>query len=155
MIHAVIVHVVQDGRILLHYKKRGHGAGFWNGLGGKIEPGESPEECALREAREEMGTGVKNLVKLGEITFHDVQGEDWLVHVFRGEVEGEPRESEESLPRWFSLSDIPYDDMWEDDRYWLPLVINNLRFRAEFWFSGMEMKRFILEAWKEGQNLSR
>ncbi len=149
MIHAVIVHIIQDGKILLHYKKRGHGVGNWNGFGGKIEEGESPEECAHREALEEMGTDVKNLRKIGEITFYDVQGEDWLVHVFRGEVEGEPRESEESRPRWFPLSEIPYDEMWEDDRYWLPLVIEDINFRAEFVFHGREMRRFKIEAWKE------
>ncbi len=149
MIEAVIVHIIRDGKILLHYKKRGHGAGKWNGVGGKIEKDETPEECALRESREEMGVEVKALEKLGVIDFYDVYGEDWLVHVFRGEIEGEPRESEESYPRWFSLDSIPYDDMWEDDRYWLPLVINGLKFHARFWFNGEIMQRFNLEAWKE------
>ncbi len=149
MIHAVIVHIIQDGKILLHYKKRGHGAGRWNGFGGKIEEGESAEECARREALEEMGAGVKNLRKIGEILFYDVRGEDWLVHVFRGELDGEPEESEESRPRWFPLNEIPYDEMWEDDHYWLPLVIEGINFRAEFTFHGEEMRRFKIEAWKE------
>ncbi len=148
MIHAVIVHIIQDGKILLHYKKRGHGKGRWNGLGGKIDPGETPEECAKREALEEMGAEITNLEKLGEITFYDVQGEDWLVHIFRAGIAGEPRESEESRPEWFPLREIPYGQMWEDDRYWLPLVIDGLKFRGEFWFSGEEMRRFSLSAWK-------
>ena len=149
MIEAVIVHIVKDGRILLHYKKRGHGAGFWNGVGGKIEPGETPEQCAIRESIEEMNANVKNLQKIGELKFYDVTDEDWMVHVFRAEIDGEPQESEESKPEWFSMDEIPYDEMWEDDRYWLPLVINGIRFRAEFWFSGKEMLRFKMEAWKE------
>ncbi|NPA74700.1 MAG: 8-oxo-dGTP diphosphatase [Euryarchaeota archaeon] len=148
MIHAVIVHIIKDGKILLHYKKRGHGAGKWNGVGGKIEKGETPEECAVREAQEEMGARVINLQRLGEITFYDVQGENWLVYVFRGEIDGEPVESEESRPQWFPLSAVPYDDMWEDDRYWLPLVIHNLRFKAEFYFDGENMQRFKMNAWK-------
>ncbi len=149
MIHAVIVHIIKDGKILLHYKKRGHGMGKWNGLGGKIESNEKPEDCAMREAQEEMGAGLKNLEKMGEIEFYDVYGENWLVHVFRADIDGVPEESEESRPQWFPVSSIPYNDMWEDDRYWLPLVINGLKFRAKFWFSGEVMKKFVIEAWKE------
>jgi len=148
MIEAVIVHVIRDGKILLHYKKRGHGRGKWNGVGGKIEKGETPEECARREAMEEMGIEVKNLEKIGIINFYNVNGEDWLVYIFRGEIEGEPRESEESYPKWFSLGSIPYEDMWEDDQYWLPLVINGVKFHAHFWFKGENMERFKIEAWK-------
>ncbi len=148
MIEAVIVHIIRDGKILLHYKKRGHGKGKWNGVGGKIEAGESPEQCAIREAKEEMGIDVKDLEKIGEIEFYNVYGEDWLVHIFRGRIEGNPIESEESYPRWFSLDSIPYNDMWEDDRYWLPLVINGIKFKAKFWFEGESMRRFKIEAWK-------
>jgi len=148
MIEAVIVHIISDGKILLHYKKRGHGAGKWNGVGGKIEKGETPLQCAIREAKEEMQVDVKNLEKIGEINFYNVYGEDWLVHIFIGEIEEEPVESEESYPKWFSIKEIPYDEMWEDDRYWLPLVINRIRFQAHFWFEGDIMKRFKIDAWK-------
>jgi 8-oxo-dGTP pyrophosphatase MutT (NUDIX family) len=148
MIEAVVVHIIRDGNILLHYKKRGHGAGKWNGLGGKIEKGESPEECAKREAREEMNADIFNLRRLGKIVFYNVNGEDWIVYVFRAEIDGEPSESEESIPKWFSIEKIPYEDMWEDDRYWLPLVINNINFFATFYFEGEIMKKFKIEAWK-------
>ncbi len=151
MIHAVIVHIIKDGKILLHYKKRGHGKGKWNGVGGKIETGETPEECAVREAQEEMSANIRNLQKVGVIEFYDVRGEDWIVYIFRGEIDGVPKESEESVPRWFPVNAIPYEDMWEDDRYWLPLVINGLKFRAKFWFSGENMKKFVIEAWKESE----
>ena len=149
MIRAVVVHIIENGKILLHYKKRGHGAGRWNGLGGKIEYGETPEECARREASEEMNANVKNLKILGKIKFYDVKGEDWLVYVFRANLDGMPAESEESKPRWFSLNQIPYENMWEDDRYWLPLVINNINFSAKFWFDGETMKKLEIEAWKD------
>ncbi len=150
-IEAVIVHIIHDDKILLHYKKRGHGAGKWNGVGGKIEPGESPEMCAHREAVEEMGVDIKNVELAGKIKFHDVMGEDWLVYVFRAEIDGTPTESEESYPRWFPVTEIPYEDMWGDDRYWLPLVINNLSFDAEFWFQGEKMQRFVLNAWRKSE----
>ncbi|MCD6275467.1 MAG: 8-oxo-dGTP diphosphatase [Thermoplasmata archaeon] len=149
MIEAVIVHIIRDGKILLNYKKRGHGKGKWNGFGGKIEKGETPEECAYRETMEEGEVKLKSLHHMGKIEFYNVNGEDWLVHVFRGEIDGEPRESEESIPRWFSIGEIPYENMWEDDRYWLPLLLNHLRFHAKFYFSGERMKRFKIEAWKD------
>ena len=148
MIRAVVVHIVRDGKILLHYKKRGHGMGKWNGLGGKIRENETPEECAVREAKEESGITLKELQKLGKIEFYDVNGEDWLVYVFRSDFCGEPGESDESCPRWFSLNEIPYNQMWEDDRYWLPLVIQNIHFNAQFWFKGEEMQKFVINAWK-------
>ncbi len=148
MIEAVIVHIIRDGKILLNYKKRGHGQGKWNGFGGKLSAGETPEECARRETWEEGRVALKALEKIGVIKFYDVYGEDWLVHVFLGDIEGEPRESEESYPRWFYLQDIPYDEMWEDDRYWLPLVINRVRFEAEFKFSGEKLLEFQIHGWK-------
>ncbi len=149
MIQAVIVHIIENGKILLHYKKRGHGMGYWNGVGGKLEEGETPEDCAIRESFEEMNANIKNLKMLGTLKFYDVSAEDWYVYVFRAEIDGEPKESEESKPKWVPLGSIPYDEMWEDDRYWLPLVIDNLHFKGEFWFSGTQMLRFNLEAWKE------
>ena len=145
----MIVHVIRDGKILLHYKKRGHGAGKWNGCGGKIERGETPEECAIREAFEEMRAKICHLRKFGELEFYDVSGEDWFVYVFGADLRDEPVESEESRPEWFSLGEIPYGEMWEDDKYWLPIVVNGLHFRGKFWFTGDIMCRFKMEAWKE------
>ncbi len=149
MIDAVIVHIIQNGKILLHYKKRGHGMGYWNGVGGKLEEGETPEECAIREAREEMGANIKNIKQVGELFFYDVSDVDWHVWVFRAELDGEPQESDESIPEWFDIVNIPYCNMWEDDKYWLPLVIDKLKFKGEFWFNGKTMSRMKIEAWKE------
>ncbi len=145
-IEAVICHVIRGDRILLHRKKRGHGAGRWNGFGGKIMEGESPEECVRREALEEMGVGVENIREMGTLVFHNVNGEEWVVHVFLADVVGEPEESEESTPRWFPLDAIPYGEMWDDDRFWLPTVIRGMRVEGEFWFEGEELRRFTLHA---------
>lgn len=51
---------------------------------------------------------------------------------------GEVTESDEMAPRWFKLSDIPYDDMWADDRLWLPLCIAGKRFQGRAHFRGMD-----------------
>jgi hypothetical protein len=58
------------------------------------------------------------------------------VHVFRVDrFGGEPVETDEMRPQWFAFDDIPYDTMWADDRYWLPLVLEGKKLRAKFLFS--------------------
>jgi hypothetical protein len=58
------------------------------------------------------------------------------VHVFEaGPVEGTPEETEEMKPQWFSEDAVPYDNMWADDRYWLPLYLQNKYFEGRFHFS--------------------
>uniref|UniRef100_A0A8C3URK8 Oxidized purine nucleoside triphosphate hydrolase n=1 Tax=Catharus ustulatus TaxID=91951 RepID=A0A8C3URK8_CATUS len=91
-----LVLVVQPSRVLLGMKKRGFGAGLWNGFGGKVQPGESIEEAARRELLEESGLTVDTLQKMGQITFEFVGNSELMdVHIFRADhFHGEPRESE-------------------------------------------------------------
>lgn len=123
--------------LCLAMKKRGFGVGRWNGTGGKVEKGESIAEAAVRETTEEIGVVPRKLEKIGTITFHFTEHSAFnqLVHVYVSESwEGEPRETEEMRPEWFRTEDIPYDAMWPDDRYWLPLLIEGKAFTAEFTF---------------------
>ncbi|KAF9169189.1 Nudix (Nucleoside diphosphate linked moiety X)-type motif 1 [Mortierella sp. AD011] len=114
-------------KILLGYKKRGFGAHLWNGFGGKVEPGETPKEGALRELEEEAGITVKpeKLYKAGILLFlfeNDPVGLE--THVYKAfEHEGQIRECDEMRPQWFNFADIPFDQMWEDDRVWLPKLL--------------------------------
>lgn len=132
---ATIVYPVTGGRVLLIEKRRGVGAGLYNGPGGKVEPGETSREAALREVREEIRADVPDLTKYGELEF--VFGDDHFmtVHVFRAPgVTGEPAATDEARPRWVPLDEVPYDRMWADDRYWLPYVFDRRRFRGWFRF---------------------
>lgn len=153
-IKATLLYILKDDNILLVYKKRGHGEGRWNGIGGKIE-GESPVQCAIREAREEAGVDVKNVELCGIIYFSNVFGRDWDVFVFRAfDFEGEPAESEEVLPEWFNINEIPYDTMWEDDREWLPVVIRGDYFVGRYDFDGDKLvKSELLIVSKNSLNL--
>ncbi|KAF9210157.1 hypothetical protein BGZ49_003611 [Haplosporangium sp. Z 27] len=96
-------------------------------FGGKVEPGETPKEGALRELEEEAGITVKpeNLYKAGILLFlfeNDPVGLE--THVYKAfEYEGQIQECDEMRPQWFDIADIPYDQMWEDDRVWLPKVL--------------------------------
>jgi 8-oxo-dGTP diphosphatase len=142
---ATLVFVVRDQRILLIRKKRGLGAGKINGPGGRLEPGETPEQCAVREVREEVGATPLEVEKLGENRFQFVDGYSIHVHVFRaGALRGTPVETDEADPFWTPLCAIPWDEMWEDDRHWLPLVLEGRRFSGRFLFEGDRMLDFAL-----------
>ncbi|NXA49379.1 8ODP triphosphatase, partial [Nothocercus julius] len=135
-----LVLVVQPPRVLLGMKKRGFGAGLWNGFGGKVQPGESIEEAARRELLEESGLTVDTLQKMGQITFEFVGNSELMeVHIFRADdFHGEPTESDEMRPQWFQLDEVPFNHMWADDAYWFPLVLQKKLFRGYFKFQGQD-----------------
>ncbi|MFB6094958.1 MAG: 8-oxo-dGTP diphosphatase, partial [Halodesulfurarchaeum sp.] len=120
-------------------KKRGLGAGKLNGPGGKLERNETPAEAARREVREEIRTSVSGVTKLGEFEFEMGGDPLMFVHVFRSPgVQGEPTETPEAKPVWYPIDAVPYDQMWPDDRYWLPHVFAGDRFAGSFTFGESE-----------------
>jgi 8-oxo-dGTP pyrophosphatase MutT (NUDIX family) len=132
---------MRDGdNILLGMKKKGFGQDRWNGFGGKVEPGESIEAAAVREMREESGVEVSNLQERGIITFEFEDGQDPVeMHIFEpGRFSGEPAESDEMRPAWFLCDDIPFDDMWPGDRYWIPLFLGGKNFKGRFRFADLD-----------------
>ena len=137
---ATLCFLIQDGQILLIRKKRGLGAGKINGPGGRIEPGEEPHECAVRETSEEVGLKPLNVQNRGELHFQFADGYSLHCAVFVAyEFTGELLETDEALPIWTPLDSIPYDEMWADDIHWLPGVIAGGTFRGYFHFDGEKM----------------
>ncbi len=125
-----------ETHVLLAKKKRGFGAGRWNGYGGKIEKGETIEEAARREMLEESGIEILALEKAGIILF-EFQGNPEIleVHIFRvTEYIGEPVETEEMAPQWYPLHGIPFAEMWPDDIFWMPLFFAGKKFKGRFLF---------------------
>jgi mutator protein MutT len=113
-------------------KKRGHGVDKWNGAGGKLEAGETPLQAAVRETEEEVSVTPLNLELIGEIHFIDLPDVDHYCHIFvTTEWEGEPVETEEMRPQWFTLENIPYDSMWPDDKLWLPILLAGKKFKGD------------------------
>ena len=139
--------------ICLAMKKRGFGAGRYNGVGGKVERGETVEQAAIRETEEEIGVRPENLQKVAQLSFYfesevisdEKQGSgearflfspnNQKVHVYFSEQwQGEITESEEMKPKWFKISQIPFEKMWPDDILWLPEVLKGKLLKAMFKF---------------------
>ncbi|XP_015675021.1 7,8-dihydro-8-oxoguanine triphosphatase [Protobothrops mucrosquamatus] len=135
-----LVLVMQPQRILLGMKKRGFGAGLWNGFGGKVQLGETVEQAAKRELQEESGLTVDTLQKMGQITFEFVGNSELMeVHIFRADnFHGDPTESDEMRPQWFDVDQIPFKEMWPDDIYWFPLLLRKKHFLGYFKFQGQK-----------------
>ncbi|KAL2100787.1 hypothetical protein ACEWY4_002548 [Coilia grayii] len=136
-----LVLVVQPGRVLLGMKKRGFGAGKWNGFGGKVQAGETIEQAAHRELLEESGLTVDKLDKIGNIKFEFIGETEILdVHIFRADsFHGEPTESDEMRPQWFDCDKIPFSQMWADDMLWFPLMLQRKKFLGYFKFQGHDL----------------
>lgn len=143
---ATLVFVLRGSQVLLIRKKRGLGAGKINGPGGRIDPGETPEECAARELREELLVSPLGLARAGELSFQFADGYGIHVWAFRAEgCDGEPRETAEAVPLWTPIDAIPYGEMWADDRLWLPDMLAGRPFRGWFIFDGDRMVDHRLE----------
>jgi len=137
----------RDKEILLAMKKRGFGAGKWNGIGGKLDPKKGDTnviDVAVRETEEEIGVKVKDLEKVAVLSFYfpsiaKEKGWNQEVHVFLVKNwEGEPTETEEMAPKWFKESEIPFKKMWSDDELWLPYVLRGKKLKGDFIFRDEE-----------------
>lgn len=127
--------VVKDNQVLLIHKKRGLGAGKISAPGGKIEPGETALESAIRETREEVGVVPIAPEFFGELLFQFADGYGLHCSVFRSlDCLGNPVETVEAKPFWCDLDSIPYSDMWADDMHWVPLMLAGQKFRGFFTF---------------------
>ena len=143
---ATLVFIIRDDRVLLIRKKRGLGAGKINGPGGRLEPGETPEACAVREVEEELRVTPLDLSHQGEHRFQFVDGYSIHVHVFRATgMRGDPAETDEAIPLWCPVDDLPFDEMWEDDRLWLPHALAGRKVEGRYIFDGDRMVDHALE----------
>ena len=121
-------------------KKRGLGAGYFNAPGGRMEPGETPLECAVREIQEELCITPLDPEHAGTVMFqftdgHSIHGEVFIA----SEFEGTPTETDEAVPIWFHIDELPYHNMWEDDSVWMPHLIARKKFHGRFIFDGKTM----------------
>ena len=124
---------VKNNKVLLGLKKRGFGKSKYNGFGGKLKRGETIVEAAKREAREEVGLIMREYYKAAVIDFKDSYPLRMHLYVCTAWV-GKVVESDGMAPTWFSFDNIPYGEMWDDDKYWFEKALNGKRFKASFSF---------------------
>lgn len=137
MIAATLCYVRSDGRTLMLHRNKKEGdvhRGKWNGLGGKLDAGESPEECVVREVREESGLTLKDARLRGVLTFPAFKnGEDWLVFVYTAtKFEGSLGACAEGELEWVEDARVPELPLWEGDRIFLPWLDGEKFFSGKF-----------------------
>lgn len=137
---ATLLFYRRDGRILMIHKKRGLGAGKLNGPGGRLDPGETPEQAAVRETQEELCVTPGEVTLAGELLFQFVDGHSIHGYVFTADtLDGVPQSTDEADPVWVPEDAIPYHRMWADDRIWMPLMLQGRFFVGRFLFDGDQL----------------
>jgi 8-oxo-dGTP diphosphatase len=137
--HATLLFLLRGKEVLLIHKKTGLGAGKINAPGGKIEKGETAEQAAIREVREEIRVEINSPKEMGILLFQFVDSESLALRctVFcTSQFQGNPSETDEAEPFWCSFDEIPYEQMWADDALWLPGMLSGKKFDGEFVFDG-------------------
>ena len=138
-IEATLVYLFQNEKVLMLHRVKKKGdihKDKWNGLGGKLEGHESPEECAIREIKEESGYDLHSLKFAGHLFFphFDKEGNNWSVFVFTSEdFSGLQLENtSEGNLEWIDKDKVIELNLWEGDRYFLPKVLSGDKFLGKF-----------------------
>jgi len=134
---ATLCYLMHEGKTLMLYrnkKENDYHEGKWNGLGGKLEKGETPEECAIREVYEESGLKVSQPKMKGLITFPMFDGkDDWYVWVFVfNKFEGKIIDSPEGELEWIPNDKLTKLNLWDGDKHFIPWLFEENCFSAKF-----------------------
>jgi len=139
MILATLCYILDKNtdRVLMLHRIKKDGdihRGKWNGLGGKFEEGESPEECVVREVYEESGLKIFNPILKGIITFPDFYSENsWMVFLFTTEeFSGELIDSPEGKLEWIKRDKLFELNLWDGDRIFMKWLESDRFFSAKF-----------------------
>lgn len=141
---ATLCYIRNNGKTLMMHrikKENDMHEGKWNGLGGKIEPGESPEDCVVREIKEECGLLLKNPSLKGVLTFPAFDGnEEWRVFVFVAtQFKGEMIDSKEGILKWINNNELFNLNLWDGDKIFLKWLDQEGFFSAKFVYQNGEL----------------
>ena len=147
---ATLCYVQKNGKtLMLHRVKKADDVheGKWNGLGGKLETGESPEDCVIREIREEAGLKIRAPKLKGVLTFPDfAKSEDWYVFVFTASnFTGRLIDSPEGNLAWIPNRDLLKLNLWEGDKVFLPLLRRKGHFSGKCQYRGGRLLKYSVE----------
>ena len=153
MLLATLCYIQRDGcTLMVHRNKKVNDIheGKWNGLGGKFESGETPEECVTREVLEESGLSIRDPELRGLLMFPKFKGNDWYVFVFTADkFRGELIDSPEGKLEWIPNERVLDLNLWESDHIFTPWVQEGKFFSAKFEYEGDKMREYnvLFHAW--------
>ena len=152
--NTTLCYLEQDGRyLMLHRVKKEHDENKdkWIGIGGKFEPGESPEDCALREVREETGLTLTDWDYRGIVTFvSDEWGTEYMHLFWSDRFTGTIRDCDEGVLEWLDKKELLTKNIWEGDRIFLRLLDERVPFFSlKLVYAGDELRRAILNGREE------
>ena len=140
---------INDSTLMLHRIKKENDVheGKWNGLGGKFELEESPEECVIREIKEESGLTITNPKLKGFITFPMFDGkEDWYVFLFVAEkFSGSLIDSNEGRLEWVKNSELLKLNLWDGDKIFIPWLAGEKFFSAKFTYTNKKLVDYTVD----------
>ncbi|MBP3493939.1 MAG: 8-oxo-dGTP diphosphatase [Oscillospiraceae bacterium] len=135
--------------LMLHRVKKENDANHdkWIGIGGKFEDGESPEECVLRETREETGLMLTDYRYRGLVTFVSDRWETEYMHLFTATAwQGEVRTCDEGVLEWIGKDRLAALPQWEGDRIFLRLLRQNAPFFSlKLRYDGEKLVQAVLD----------
>ena len=155
MILSTLCYIEKDGCwLMLHRVKKKNDVNHdkWIGIGGKFEEGESPEDCLLRETREETGLTLTEYRFRGLVTFVSDEAPTEYMHLFTATVfTGTLQECDEGTLEWVPIKQVETLPLWQGDRLFLELLQREERFFSlKLRYEGER----LAEAVRDGQPLS-
>ena len=146
VIHSVLCEIIKNNKILL--KKKPDvilGEGRWNGVWDKLQQNESPETGAVRKVLEETGLKIFVPVEKGILYFYYGKRYqvDLITHVFFVDTfSGLIKSAGEGDLHWFKIEEIPYEEMWPDNKHWFPMLFDGKKFEGRFYYDE-KMKKIL------------
>lgn len=152
-----VCHVFKNGSLLLIKTADGINKDKWNAPGGEIVQGEKPNKAAMKYLYQQTGLYSTKVADHGTVRLALSGKSDfsYKLHIFSTKsAAGELKPNIQGEAKWFNLTDIPYFDMWADDRYWINLVMQGKQFDADFFFDEKNEKVVKYQI-KERQQVSK
>jgi 8-oxo-dGTP diphosphatase len=146
MILATLCYIKRDQHtLMLHRNKKPNDMhkDKWDGLGGKFEAGESPEDCVIREIREESGLDIRKPRLHGLLLFPEFFGNDWYVFVYTAsDFSGDLIDSAEGTLKWIPDDELTSLNLWESDSIFFEWIKSGKFFSAKFIYADGKMKSY-------------
>ncbi len=142
MLETTLCYILRDDKVLMLYrnkKEKDVHEGKWNGLGGKVEVGETPLQCVIREVYEESGLRLESPILIGACYYPNFNNLEEMMYIYIAkQFEGEISECDEGELHWRLKDEIMTLNIWESDRLFLPYLLNEQYFVGLFQYDELD-----------------